>query len=301
VYAWFERWLNSRDVGAELDEVAVEPRAAKELQVTADGQVNVSLRSRHLLPLALEEFGKRAKPARRPLRELLRPDPELADFRVTEVAAGREGGTLVVLVNGNEARGWQDEKEFLAALGKRGLAVAVADPRGVGPLRPDLAVKGHDYADPLCGVEENVAYNAFLVGKSLLGMRVTDVLAAVRKLIEKAKPARMVLGGRADAALVACLAAAVEPAVTHVAAEGLPLSLLPLFEPEGRPVNAASILPGLLRDFGDVADILAEIAPRKVLAAAGVGALARRVPSVEVTDRGFVQNPAVLLDWLGRG
>jgi dienelactone hydrolase len=301
VYAWFERWLNGRDVGAELDEVAVEPRAPKELQVTADGQVNVSLKSRHLLPLALEEFGKRPKPPRKPLRELLRVDPELADFRVTEVAAGPENRTLVVLVNGNEARGWQDEKEFLAALGKRGLAVAVIDPRGVGPLRPDLTVKGHDYADPLCGVEENVAYNAFLVGKSLLGMRVTDVLAAIRKLTGKAKPARVVLVGRADAALVACLAADVEPAVTHVAAEGLLLSFLPLFEPEGRPINAASILPGLLRDFGDTADILAEIAPRKVLAAAGVGALARRVPSVEVTDRGFVQNPPVLLDWLGRG
>ena len=30
-------------------------------------------------------------------------------------------------------------------------------------------------------MEENIAYNAFLVGKSLLGMRVADVLAAVRR------------------------------------------------------------------------------------------------------------------------
>ena len=48
--------------------------------------------------------------------------------------------------------------------------------------RTRLTVPGHDYADPLVGVEENIAYNAFLVGKSLLGMRVTDVLVAVRKI-----------------------------------------------------------------------------------------------------------------------
>src|SRR5206468_4795879 len=59
VYAWFERWLRDRDVGPSADEVAVEPRAAKELQVCADGQVNITFRSRPLLPLALEEFRAR--------------------------------------------------------------------------------------------------------------------------------------------------------------------------------------------------------------------------------------------------
>jgi dienelactone hydrolase len=299
VYAWFERWLKGRDVGAETDEVAAQPRATKDLLVCADGQANLAFRSRHLLPLALEEFGRHKKPARSPLRDLLRPDPESADFSTTEIAAGKPRGTLVVCVNGNEARSWAAEKEFLAALGKRGYGVAVVDPRGVGPLRPDLTVKGHDYADPLCGVEENVAYNAFLVGKSLLGMRVTDVLAAVRKLTEKAMPTRVVLCGRADAALVAVLAAAVEKAVGAVAVEGLPLSFLPLFEEAGRPVNAASILPNLLRDFGDVADVLAEVAPRKVFAAAGVGKLPRPLRSVTLADHGFTTEPAALLDWLG--
>src|SRR5207302_10132 len=164
----------------------------------------------------------------------------------------------IVCVNGNEARPWQEEPEFLKALERRGLSVVVIDPRGVGPLRPNLTVRGHDYADPLAGVEENIAYNAFLVGKSLLGMRVTDVAAAVKRLAGAAPPARVVLCGRSDAALVACLAAATDPGVAGVAVEGLPLSFVPLFDGVGRPVNAASILPGVLRDFGDVADILAE-------------------------------------------
>jgi len=175
--------------------------------------------------------------------------------------------------------------------------VVVIDPRGVGPLRPALAVRGHEYADPLAGVEENIAYNAFLVGKSLLGMRVADVSAAVKKLAGT-PPARVVLCGRADAALVACLTAAVDPAVKRIAVEGQLLSFVPLFDGVGRPVNAASILPSVLRDFGDVADVLSEIAPRKMLVAAGVGKLPRPPASVELTDRRFVTEPRLLLDWL---
>src|SRR5262249_36281443 len=154
--------------------------------------------------------------------------------------------TVVACVNGNESRPWQDEKDFVRALAGRGHTVVAIDPRGVGPLRPDLSVRGHEYADAICGVEENIAYNAFLVGKSLLGMRVTDISAAVKRLSADLRPARIVLCGRADAAIVACFAAAVDPTVTHVAVEGLPLSFRPLFESAGRPINAASILPGLL-------------------------------------------------------
>lgn len=295
VYVFFERWL--KDHGAADTEEAVTPRTPKELQVCADGQVNITFKSRPLLPLALEQFGTRKKTAHVPLKELLRLDPDSTDFRITEF--GKPGKTLLVCVNGNEARGWQEEKGFLAAAGKRGHGVAVVDPRGVGPFRSELAVKGHEYADPLDGVEENIAYNAFLVGKSLLGMRVTDLLAAVQHLAEKEKPARVVLCGRADAALVVCLAAAVEKAVTAVAAEGLPLSLRSLFDPVGRPKNAASILPGMLRDFGDVMTVLDEIAPRKVLIAAGQGKPGKRSASVTITEQGFVAEPAVLLGWLG--
>src|SRR5205814_6371246 len=170
--------------------------------------------------LALEEFDRRKKPDRIPLTELLRLDPMDADYRTAPIASGKAGDqTLVVCVNGNESRPWQEEKAFLQALDKPGHAVVVVDPRGVGSLRPKLSVKGHDYADPLVGVEENLAYNAFLVGKSLLGMRVTDVQAAVRALAARMKPARVVLCGRRDATLVACLTAAIEPCVTHVAVE----------------------------------------------------------------------------------
>jgi dienelactone hydrolase len=300
VYAWFERWLAGREAGNTFAELKVTPRSDNELRVSPDGQVNSSLKSRPLLPLAWEQFAERKKSERRPLRDLLRPDPELADFRLTELSRGKErADTLVVCVNGNESRPWQDEKDFVQALAGRGYTVVAVDPRGIGPLRPEFTVRGHDYADALCGVEENIAYNAFLVGKSLLGMRVTDVSAALKRLAGSTRPSRIVVCGRADAALVACFSAAVDATITHVAVEGLPLSFQSLFESAGRPINAASVLPGLLRDVGDIADVLAERGSRKVLVSAGLGRLPRQIESVTTTERGLVGAPDVLVDWLG--
>ena len=130
------------------------------------------------------------------------------------------------------------------------------------------------------------------------GMRVTDVLVAIKTLAEKGKPRRIILCGRRDAALVACLAAAVEPAIDQVACEQLLLSFRPLFAERGFPINAASILPGLLQHFGDVPDILAQIAPRKVLAAAGIGDLPRRLTHVQAISRLFSTDPQFLADWM---
>src|SRR5262249_59100369 len=114
--------------------------------------------------------------------------------------APRAGRNVAVCVNGNETRDWRQETAFLAAMERRGFAVLVVDPRGVGPTRPGAFARAGNYADPLEGVEENLAYNAFLVGKSLLGMRVADVLAALRAIEKSPRPRSIVVCGRRDAA-----------------------------------------------------------------------------------------------------
>ena len=299
VYGWFGRWLAGRDDPAAVREVAARTRPPEELRVCADGQVNLTFRSRPLLPLALEEFRGRAKRARRPLRDLLRLDPGRADPHLTEVSPGAGAGKVLILcVNGNEAPDWREQRDFLRSIEGAGFAVAIVDPRGAGSARLGLKSRGDRYADPLSGVEENVAYNAFLVGQTLLGLRVADVLAAARKALDAIKPRALFLCGRRDAALVACLAAAEEPAIQGVATEEMLRSFLPLFSPGGYPINAASILPGLLRDFGDLPDVLDTIGPRRVLVAAGIGAGAWPLPSVRVVDGRFTDDPRVLTDWL---
>jgi hypothetical protein len=299
VYAWFERWLLGREPADADAEIPVRPRTPAELLVCPEGQVNVSFRSRPLLPLALEEFHKQPPIPRRPLRQLLRLDLDQARPRLTETVAGRGAGALLIVgIDGNEAPRWNQERGWLDALSRAGHRVVIAEPRGVGASRPRFTVPGRAYADPLTGVEENLAYNAFLVGRSLLGMRVADVLTALARLRDRGPSQPTVLCGRRDAALVACFAAAVEPTVQAVALEEPRLSFRPLFRAEGSPINAASILPNLLRDFGDLPEVLARIAPRKVLVSAPIDEPVPLPASVLVTPQRFTQSPALLIDWL---
>src|SRR5205807_6095474 len=101
-----------------------------------------------------------------------------------------------------------------------------------------------------------------------------------------------------DSGFVPFLAAALEPRIERVAVEDAMLSFLPLFDADGQDINAASMLPGMLRDFGDISDVLAKLSPRKVLAAAPRGILDRSLPSVQVIEARFTVEPKRLLDWL---
>ena len=295
-YAWFDLWFREKKDRTDFKEHAVTPRSTKELQVCAEGQVQITLKSRPLLKIAVEEFQARAKSPRVPLAELLHLDPKSARFDLTELRKGE--GTAVILINGNESADWRSEKDFLTTLKKEETAVYAVDTRGIGRLRPDKQVKGHDYADPLCGVEENIAYNAFLVGRTLLGMRVADVIAAMSAIRETKQFDKIVLVGRRDAALITLFTAALAPKVTQVALEEMPLSYWNFFDVAGVPINAASIVPRILRDYGDIAEVLSAIAPRKALIAAGKGKLIRDVANTERSEKLFSREPDVLVKWI---
>jgi dienelactone hydrolase len=300
VYGWFGRWLMEREDPEVAREITVQPRPDAELLVCKAGQVNQSFQSRPLLPLALEEFCKAQNPRRKTLREVLKLNVDQADPLVNEVdGVSGAGEHLVICINGNDAPDWREAESLLGSLKRAGHAVAIVDPRGVGRRRANLSAGGHNYTDPISSVEANIAYNAFLVGRSLLGLRVADVLAAVQLMKRQRKPGKLTLCGRHDAAIVACLAAAADESIDGVAAEELLLSYLTLFSAEGFPFNAASVLPGLLRDFGDISELLRAISPRKILIAAGVGALPQQARiSALVSKTRFSANSNVLTDWL---
>jgi hypothetical protein len=300
VYGWFGRWLMGREDPEVSQEIAVQPRPDAELLVCKAGQVNVSFQSRPLLPLALEECRKAQKPRRKTLSEVLKVDIDQAGPLVNEIdGSSAAGKPVVICINGNDAPDWREAENLLRALKRSGHAVAIVDPRGVGRRRANLSVAGHSYTNPISSVEANIAYNAFLVGQSLLSLRVADVLAAVQSLKRERKPSRIILCGRHDAAIVACLAAAVDKSIERVSAEELLLSYMSLFAPQGLPVNAANVVPRLLRDFGDIPDVLEQISPRKMFIAAAFGATTRQLPSsAQRSDSAFSKDPRVLTQWL---
>ncbi len=300
-YAWFDRWLAGRSGeaagGPEFDEP---PRPAQHLAVCTGGQVNLDFGSRPLLALAWEQLGKQPPAQPRPLAELLKVDRAAADPRIEAIGTpGPAGQKLVLCVGGNETGDWRDERAFVQAVARSGAALLSVEPRLVGHRRLDATVRGHDYCDPLCGVEANLAYNALLVGHSLPGLRVADVLAAVDRTLAETKPALLALCGRRDAALVCLLAAALEPRIAGVAVEECLASFAALFLPEGRPINAASIVPGLLAEYGDIGQLVERIGPRRVLFCAPLGPVAGG-PPIRAEKERFSAQPKLFTDWLAR-
>jgi hypothetical protein len=69
------------------------------------------------------------------------------------------------------------------------------------------------------------------------------------------------------------------------------LSYWPLFEARGRPINAASLLPRMLRDFGDIADVVAALAPRPVLMAVPVAEPNQKMNSVRSSISASLVSP----------
>jgi hypothetical protein len=162
-----------------------------------------------------------------------------------------------------------------------------------------LAVKGRDYSDPISSVEANLAYNAFLVGETLVGMRTADVIAAVRQIMKRNQPEKVILCGRKDAGLIALMAASIEPMISGVAVEEIPESFMSLLSESAAPLNAASIVPGLLADFGDIPEILDTVSPRKALISkTSVKLNPKSVGSVRIEKNKFSTNPNLIMDWL---
>lgn len=299
VYAWFEQWLAGRTGPTPTTELAVKPRSDAELLVCPDGQANTSMRSRPFLPMAWAEFERKPRSARVRLEQVLGLDLDQADPRIEEILpARRPDAVRLVCINGNESRDWREQAEFLHSAEKHGHAVIIIDPRGVGASRPSVFAKAAHYADPLSGVEENLAYNAFLVGRSLAGMRSSDVLAAISQLRKREEARRIVLCGRRDAALVSCLSAAVDGRIDRVACEEMPITFRPLFSADGLPFNAASIVPGLLQRFGDIPEIISALSPGKVLVASAIGEPVALPSNLRTIPGHFSRSPEALMAWL---
>ena len=62
-----------------------------------------------------------------------------------------------------------------------------------------------------------------------------------------------------------------------------------------------TIVPNLLRDFGDIDAVLRQIAPRRILLAAPRGEIDPSLKSVESTPQQFTQQPELLVRWLAGG
>ncbi|MBK9166621.1 MAG: acetylxylan esterase [Bryobacterales bacterium] len=148
------------------------------------------------------------------------------------------------------------------ALVEAGHVVMVPDLRGWGESAP----RHHNNPGSSgYSVEYQTSMRALLVGKTVAGMQVGDLLRCFDYLIARpdVDASRVAVFGKADGGVLALYAAALEPRIGKVVSEGALLSYMAMIRAKFHQDMERIVVPGVLQDF-DLPDLAAAIAPRPV-------------------------------------
>jgi pimeloyl-ACP methyl ester carboxylesterase len=195
---------------------------------------------------------------------VLHPEPEMplpALYRAKAGAAGRSPACVLLHLDGKAAA---LKHPLAGALLDRGWAVLAPDLRGTGETRPER--------DAVAGApDHNSAEHALWVGRPLLGQWVFDVQCLLDWLAMQPTldPGRLAVVGLGPAGVVAlCAAGLLDDRVAAAAAVDGPASLVTeQAYPAGTRLGL--LAPGLFK-VGDVPQLAAMVAPRRLVIAGGV-------------------------------
>jgi len=295
VYSWFERWLKGRERPVEF-EPPVAPEEDRTLWVADSG--NVVRTFGGLTPFAMNK-ARTVEKTPGDLRALLgvgevtgailttlrRVPSREVDLEAVEVQSasqvwapgwlilprGSRGDKPVVLVLDPGGRNHQlSEGQLYQSLAVRGYPVCAADVRGVGDLAPEFGpgAPGHAGAHQS---EEDYAWAGLILGRPLVGQRVSDILALVAGLA--GHPAlggkRVVVAARGRLTVPALFAAALDKSINGLYLAGGLASFRSVVEAENYEHPLANFVPNLLRHT-DLPDLTAGLAPRRVTLAGTV-------------------------------
>jgi cephalosporin-C deacetylase-like acetyl esterase len=291
-YRWFQKWLNDQplDEGAET-QFDVEPEPA--LWATPTGQLETSLKGETVQSLNAQLAERLAKQrpklagdalklaisSRIGVPSIRKPHVPVVSFlgdesrdgyRIDKLTLETEPGVRisarlyipsqatgrlppVLYVNPNGA-GPDADIEALARAGQIVLALAL---RGWEGMAPDRSAR------PPHTALYRTSMRAMLVGRTLPGLAVTDLLGAFDYLasLPQVDPERIGLFAKGNAVAIALYAAALEPGIRKVICEGGPVSYLEIVRQRFHGEIADLIVPGVLQSF-DLPEVAAAIAPR---------------------------------------
>lgn len=167
---------------------------------------------------------------------------------------------------------------------------------GWSVITPELRATGQ-FADPRDKIgnapDHNTAEWALWIGRPLLGQWVWDVRRTLDAIAERdgSLPHDILITGTGSSAVIALFAAALDERITRVHAIN-PLATYVTDEPY-RNTRLGLMVPGILRDFGDIADVAALVAPRPVTITGGVSGTGQALDQAQlmtefaVTKRSF--------------
>lgn len=312
-YKWLEKWLMNRtDDGAE-PAITVEPES--NLDATRTGQVATSVGGETIPELTRDQAEKLA--ADRPhldpkqLRSAIaaRLGISLKNAVTQQVPDVSKAGVI-------ERNGYSIEKiilktssgidvpalVFVPSTGPRmkpailytnaagksadaapGGAIESLVRAGNVVLAPDL--RGWGESESLGGRPPDTghyetAMRAFIIGKTVVGMQVIDLLRTFDYLTSRpdVNPRRITVLGKGDGGIVALFAAAIDPHIENVICED---SLISYLDMASTPLYDRTlfdvVIPGVLKNF-DLPDVAALIAPRNLQIVDSMSASETREP-----------------------
>jgi len=294
IYNWFVRWLKG-SAEAVREEPPVSPEAAATLRATESGSVVTSLgsataftlnRARHVertsIPmeglLRLSHFASVGKIiARRQMPtmtvEVLEVASDPSVWLPAWVLAAKDltpdKPVLLALDPVAAERLWFDPDAQLAPASP---TVCAVDLRGVGALLPEYSPGEPGYAASH-RQEENYAWGSLILGKPLVGQRLTDILAVVAALGKHPATAGRQIRVAASGKLTvpALFAAALDKRIEGLYLSGGLLSFRDIVDSEMYNYTFANFLPGLL-NHTDLPELAALTAPRRIVIAGAVNA-----------------------------
>jgi cephalosporin-C deacetylase-like acetyl esterase len=177
---------------------------------------------------------------------------------VPQKAANHKSAIIAVGGAGGSA---ESEPGALEKLARQGHVVIEADLRGLGESQPPQQGKSGYQG------RYQTAMRAILVGKTVLGMQVYDLLRVLRYTAARpdVDPSRITLWGKGTAAVAALYTAALAPQVQKVILERSVLSYMDIVRAVVYEGNLTDlVVPGVLHDF-DLPDIARSIGSDKVV------------------------------------
>ena len=303
IYNWFERWLKGSDRVID-SEPAVEPEPDEKLWVGATGN---AVRDFHgVTPFQLAR--RRASAAQTPPRPdhletllgLERPAAMLAPailsrvpshdievqaievpsapkmwvpaWRFVPKSPGRGKRLILLLDEHGRNQHWREDG-LGEELASRGRIVCAADLRGIGDLRPE-AGRGAAGYEISHATEEDYAWASLILGRSLLGQRVADILALVEALKSEG---RIAIAANGRLTVPTLFAAALSNDIESVYLSGGLVSFRAIVDSERYKQPLANFVPNILVHT-DLPQLAAAIAPRPVHLAGATGAAGEPLP-----------------------
>lgn len=312
IYNWFERWLMKSDRVIAI-EPAVAPESDRQLWVGPTGNVTRDFGSLRPFDLVRQRAAaiQRDRPAAQWMRALRVSIPSaslrfeqlatvpMAEAQVSAAEINTETevwlpawlfapdkgkpirSSLIVLDDaGRNANAHEDG--LYHSLARKGFLMCAVDVRGIGDSCPTVGRGNPRYQIPH-NTEEEFAWASLILGTSLLGQRIRDILAivqAVKNTPETAgKPLALAARGRLTVPALFAFAASQEVGSLYLAG-GLS-SFKSILETEQYAQPLANFAWDLFR-FIDLPELAAQSAPRPIHLAGAVDGGNRRLSLAEI-------------------